>query len=466
MRNINPIFLKDFYKVLHYEQYPQGTTKIISNMTPRASKLAGIDYAVVFGINYLIKEYLVRQFNENFFSISKRRVMKEYRDFMKQTLGVEKDFHHIAELHDLGHLPIEIYALPEGTKCPIGVPMLVIYNTMPTFYWLTNTLETLISCVLWNMCTAATTASQYRALLDEYALSTSSTPAFVDWQAHDFSFRGMSSIESAATSGAGHLLYFKGTDNIPAIHLMKEYYGKDLKNCNSVAATEHSVMCSGGCNPNEELATYKRLINEVYPSGIVSIVSDTWDFWKVVSEFLPQLKDDIMKRDGKVVIRPDSGDPVKIICGDVSATGPAKAGMIQQLWEIFGGTTNRKGFKELDSHIGAIYGDSITPEVAKSILHGLEMKGFASTNIIFGVGSYSYQYKTRDSLGFAIKATAAEINGELVPLFKNPKTDSGVKKSARGLLMVRKGLDGKLFVKENINWPEFYSDLNELKKVF
>jgi nicotinamide phosphoribosyltransferase len=204
----------------------------------------------------------------------------------------------------------------------------------------------------------------------------------------------------------------------------------------SVPATEHSVMCMG--MEDNELETFRRLIEDVYPTGIVSIVADTWDFWEVVTGYMPLLKDIIMKRDGKVVLRPDSGNPVHIICGDPDAEpgSPQFKGAVECLWDVFGGTETRTGYKLLDSHIGLIYGDSITLERAQQILYLLQYKGFASGNIVLGIGSFTYQFVTRDTFGFAMKATSGVVNGERRAIFKNPKTDSGIKKSAKGLLRV------------------------------
>jgi nicotinamide phosphoribosyltransferase len=193
-------------------------------------------------------------------------------------------------------------------------------------------------------------------------------------------------------------------------------------------------MCAGG--RDSEFETYERLITEIYPNGMISIVSDTWDFWSVLTDILPKLKDKIMSRNGKVVIRPDSGDPVDIVCGNdmLNADDPAHYGAVEVLWNIFGGKINEKGYKELDSHIGLIYGDSITIDRAEVILAKLEAKGFSSGNIVFGIGSYTMQYVTRDTLGFAVKATSVVIDGERKAIFKDPKT--GSKKSHKGLLMV------------------------------
>ena len=224
---------------------------------------------------------------------------------------------HMEALYDLGYLPLEIKALPEGSLCPMRVPLLTIKNTKPEFFWLTNDLETLISAALWHPITSATIAFEYRKMLSKYAAKTSDIPEFVQWQGHDFSMRGQTSIASAMASGAAHLLSFTGTDTIPAIDFLEYYYGANAESeliGGSVPATEHSVMCLGGSETEDE--TFKRLIVDVYPKGIVSIVSDTWDYWKVIGETLPALKEIIMGRDGKVVIRPDSGDPVDILCGD------------------------------------------------------------------------------------------------------------------------------------------------------
>lgn len=489
------MLLTDFYKVNHYEQYPPGTNLVFSNFTPRTSRIMGVEHSVFFGLTYFLKHYISMiqddlKHTENCDECSEEYgAPTPYQQFLHETLGVMKAWPHINQLNKLGYLPIAIYALPELSNVPMKVPALVIYNTHPDFYWLPNMLETLLSCTLWQGCTSATLAQEYRKILQKYAEKTSDNPSFIDYQAHDFSFRGMSSLESAIISGMAHLRYFKGTDTIPAINAMAKYYDKPLSCGTSVPATEHSVMCAGG--QENEFETYRRLICDTYQSGILSIVSDTWDLWNVVDNILPALKNEIMARDGKIVIRPDSGEPVKIICGEVTApqsveeylaawkrpsltgalayktvpTSSQEKGLIESLWDIFGGTINSKGYKELDPHIGAIYGDSITLERCEAICAQLEAKGFASTNIVFGIGSYTYQYNTRDTLGWAMKATYAEINGKGVDLFKDPKTDDGTKKSAKGLLkVVKKG--GEFELQQGVTWEQFHEDDNELKLVF
>ena len=499
MSFVDPIFACDFYKVSHYAQYPVGTELIYSNFTPRSNKLAGSvgspECVVFFGLQGFIKSFLMDLFTEKFFDQPKSKVIEKYTRRCNSSLGEGAvTVEHIAALYDLGYLPIEIKALPEGSLVPVKVPVLTIKNTLPEFYWLTNYLETALSAELWKPITTATTAYEYRKLLERFAHQTGAALEFVDWQAHDFSLRGQSNLYDGA-SCAGHLTSFLGTDTIPAIDYLEEYYsGLDTFVGGSVSASEHSVMCAG--SKDSEIETIRRLINEVTPTGIVSIVSDTWDFWRVMTEYTVVLKNEILNRpvnalgQSKVVFRPDSGDPVKILTGydlmgsykteqefydyfggkgylldEYSAVkigdryyaagkidpsrvgyGPELSaaevkGAVQCLWDVFGGTYNTKGYKELDSHVGLIYGDSITIERAKKILTRLMDHGFASSNVVFGIGSYTYQYVTRDTFGFAMKCTYTVRNGEGHELFKDPVTDSGTKKSARGLLRVEREND-------------------------
>lgn len=438
---INPCLLLDGYKTDHRRQYPKNTEVVYSNLTARGSRIEGINSTIFFGLQYFIKEYLIKQWNENFFNQPKEKVCGEFKEVLEQYCGLT-DYKHIEDLHDLGYLPIRIKAVPEGMEVPLRVPMFTIVNTLPEFFWLTNALETSISNILWMPITSATIANDYRKTFEKYAKETGANTDLIPWQGHDFSYRGLVGTEAACLVGSGHLTSFTGSDTVPTLPFLKEYYNADGLICGTVPATEHSVMCLGG--NDDEIGTFKRLITEIYPNGIVSIVSDTWDFWKVVTEYLPTLKDEIMSRDGKVVIRPDSGDPVEIICGrpwdfkdfEGGSNHPVVKGLIECLWDTFGGTINDKGFKVLDPHIGAIYGDSITMDRQEQILSRLKEKGFSSENIVLGIGSFTYQYNTRDTFGMAVKATYGEVNGEPRNIFKDPKTDDGLKKSMKGLLKV------------------------------
>jgi len=453
---MNPLLYTDGYKVDHRRQYPDKTTLVYSNWTPRKSRIPNIDQVVFFGLQYFIKRYMIHDFQVNFFDKPKEELLEKYARRINNYLGENQvGTAHIGALHDLGYLPMVFKAIPEGTAVPIRVPMFTMYNTKPEFFWLTNYFETLLSTTVWMPCNSATIAKKYRDILEKYAQETSSTPEFVDFQGHDFSMRGMAGLEAALMSSAGHLLSFSGSDTIPAIDFLEKYYNadsdKELVGA-SVAATEHSVMCMG--TNSGEMETFKRLITEVYPNGVVSIVSDTWDLWKVLTEYLPALKEEILARDGKVVIRPDSGDPADIICGNPEGkTEAARKGVVQCLWDTFGGTTNDKGYKELDPHIGAIYGDSITLQRAENICQRLKENGFASTNVVLGVGSFTYQYNTRDTFGFAMKATYGEVDGKGREIYKDPITDDGTKKSAKGLIkLVKENGDYKLI--EQASWEE------------
>ncbi len=472
---MNPLMSIDFYKADHRRQYPENTEYVYSNFTPRSSRLASLlddfdDRVVFIGLQAYIKRILINQWNDGFFSKPKSEVIAKYKRRMDSSLGENAiATEHIEALHDLGYLPLKIKALSEGSRVNIQVPMFTVINTFPEFFWLTNYIETSISADVWKACTTATIAYEYKRIMMKYALKTGAPMDFVAIQGHDFSFRGMSGAEDAAQSGIGHLTSFIGTDTVTAIDYAEDYYQAQGIIGVSVPATEHSVMCMG--TKEDEIKTFKRLINDLYPTGIISIVSDTWDFWKVITQYSKQLKTDIMNRQpnslgmAKVVFRPDSGDPVKIIAGDKEAKvgSPQYKGAVECLWDIFGGTMTDKGYKLLDEHVGLIYGDSITLKRAQEIMKQLEQKGFASTNVVFGIGSYTYQFLTRDTFGFAMKATWGQVDGQTREIFKDPKTDKGDKKSAKGLLRVEKSASGfKLFDQQT----KAQENQGELKTVF
>ena len=445
--------LTDGYKLGHRKMFPDKTTFCYTNFTPRSLKhfdhAEGFDNKVVFfGLQAVIQKLLIDEWNREFFDRDIKDVVRRYTRRINNYLGpntIGSD--HIEALHELQYLPILIKALPEGSRVNVRVPLWTIQNTHSDFFWLVNYLETQLSCENWKMPTSATTAFEFRRVFTKYAKITGAPLDFVQFQGHDFSMRGMSGIADAASSGAAHLLSFVGTDTVPAIDFLEQYYGADSDKEMvgvSVPATEHSVMCMGGME--DEIGTFKRLITEICPSGIVSVVSDTWDFWKVVIEYLPALKNVILTRPGKLVIRPDSGNPADILCGTKPYGGntPQERGLIQCLYDIFGGTVNEKGYIHLDEHIGAIYGDSINLARAEEICARLANRRFASTNWVAGIGSFTYQRSTRDTLGTAMKATFGVVNGVDRVLFKAPKTDDGAKNSAKGLLRVEK--EGNDFV--------------------
>lgn len=522
MFKINPILQTDSYKVSHIGFTAKGTQVIYSNLTARSFDYFKSNYPhmdgkmVWFGLQYFIKNTLVEQWNDNFFNRPKEEVIEEARRILSPYIGVN-NLKHFEELHDLGYLPLEIRALPEGSLVNSRVPLMTIKNTDDRFQWLPNYLETVLSAEIWKITTVATIARQFKQLSDRLAKETTGSTNFVNFQNHDFSFRGQASALSSAANGAAFLLFSNGTDNIPALPWIEYFYNHNIHvngtPAYSIPASEHSVSCLGIAT-TDEFDFYKKAVNEYYPNGLVSIVIDTMDYWKVITEMIPALKEDIMKRDGKVVLRPDSGDPVLISAGyeiinsddfreletklgqqtdyeleksyvikhngkyykftvknyededyrwfgtrtinentihvetdelrivlNIHDEIPEHVvkGSIECLWDTFGGTINEQGYKLLDPHIGLIYGDGISYEKADAILNRLKNKGFASINIVFGLGSYALaSSSTRDTLGIAIKATAAKFNDKWIDLFKDPKTDNGSKKSAKGLIVVNK----------------------------
>ena len=453
-----------------------------ANFTPRSDKYMKFQDSerrvVVVGPQFFAKDYLINEWDTEFFSKPKAEVVAKFKRRMDTSLGQDAiSVDHITALHDLGYLPISLKALPEGSKVQFKVPVLTLTNTHPDFAWLVTYLETVLSSELWPVLTSATTAYQFWTLCNRYADATVGNRNHVMFQCHDFSARGLMGRYATRLSGMGHLTCFSGTDTIAAIDLVEDFYNVDASKyfiAGSVPASEHSVT-SLGIAVEGEFETLDRWLTESYPVGLVSIVSDTLDYWKVLTEFLPKLKDKILARQpstvapGKVVIRPDSGDPVRIVAGyreDEVMRIPAgrnldgtehngkiivKAaqaydqfeitenefkGSIEVLYEIFGGTVNAQGYKQLDPHIGLIYGDSITLQRAEEIFSRLQQRGFATDCVVFGVGSYTYQMVSRDTLGIAMKATYAVVDGKGYNLFKDPATDDGTKKSAKGLLRV------------------------------
>ena len=475
---LNAMLLTDGYKLGHRLMYPEGMTKLYSNFTPRSNKhFPDADKgAVVFGISYFVQKYLIEEFNNNFFNQPKEEIINSYKNILNGFLGEDVaeqiGTEHISALHDLGYLPILIKGLPEGAYCPYGVPMLTITNTHPDFAWLTNYLETLLSNVLWKPVTSATTADVFKRQLIKHAKKTGfynpDNTSNIDFLCHDFSMRGMSGVEDATASGMAHLTSFCGTESIPGIIGVMKYYGAKSNCAGTIPATEHSIECTNAVN-GENVSDEEYFVSmlDKFPKGFLSIVADGFDYWKFLGTIVPKYKDRIMARDGRVVIRPDSGDPVKIICGDPDATDPiVRMGSYEFLLKVFGGTINTKGYMELDPHIGLIYGDAITMKRQREIYARLEEKGIAATNLVNGIGSFSMNCVSRDQLGMALKSTYCEINGEPREIFKDPKTVTATgmtKKSLRGLIKVTRDPDtGNLIATDRVSKEEEDKGLLEI----
>jgi len=454
----NALYFSDGYKIGHKRMLAKGTVRLYGTDIPRSLKRApkGVKKIFSFG-QRLTWKWLRDEFNENFFKLPFDEAMQFGKD-MSIYLGMDYDDTHFGELHKLGYLPIRVKALPEGIETPANIPHMTFINTIDGFAWLTLYLETIISALSWKPSTSATIALQYRRNVVQWVMKTDPANAWlIPFMCHDFSARGLDPW-NMMSSGLGHATSFMGSDSIIVIPAARYFYNepKDQTAIYSVNASEHSVSTTKIFTVGEQQMIADWLID--FPKGILSIVSDTFDLWKLITEYLPANKSAIMARDGKLVIRPDSGDPVDIICGLNTKPNyipfgnhPEVKGVIELLWDIFGGTINEQGFKVLDPHIGAIYGDSITLDRQIEIYERLAAKGFATTNIVLGVGSYTYQMNTRDTLGYAIKGAWFETideNGErkAFNIFKDPITDDGTKKSLKGLCAVHQDENGEYYV--------------------
>lgn len=472
MFKTNPMLLIDFYKAVHAEMLPKDITKSVSYFTPRMSRVNRWDNVVMFGLQGFIKTYLVDYFNDEFFNKPFDEVISGYKRVMDATLGenaykIEK----IEKLHKLGYLPIEIVALPEGTIVPMHVPMFGITNTHKDFAWLPQSLESLISAESWHPMIAATVGYTYRQIVDYYYDLTCDDETSRAKALGAFDFRGEECTDSAIKAGAGWCLSFLNTATVPTIPYLEKNYKCDCTK-EPVAfgspSTEHSVMCSNFAVDGDEITLLRRLLTEIYPNTSFSAVLDSYDYWNVIDNILPQLKPEILAHNGCMLMRGDSGDCVEVVTKTVF-----------KLWEEFGGTTNSKGYKVLDPHVKAIYGDSITVQRCEQIYKILMENGFACSNVALGVGSFSFQCIeedgilkpfTRDTFSSCIKATYCEIDDKPFQIFKNPK-DGGFKKSQKGCCVVVKGSDDKLIYVDGRTWEEAHvsgedAKVNLLQPVF
>lgn len=503
--NCLELYWTDVYKTGHKPMLPAGSTLMASNSTPRSGRLANFPDSK--GIIAIGAQKLARQMKEdwdnNFFNRDISEIDQFGRDLTDMLMLKEPfDVTHFKELHKLGYLPLQFRSITEGTFLPYKVPMTSIVNTKPLngiiADWLVNYLETINSAEAWQMPTSATTAIEFKRRGRKSILLTDPENIWIlDYKYHDFSMRGMGGKSAIVNSGLGFAAVSRGSDTLPVIPMARKYYDEVDVCINSVIASEHAIMCTltgfflqqkdGSWEKIGELEveTFRYLLKK-FPTGILSLVSDTWDLWRVITEYCVILKDEILARDGKLVIRPDSGDPVDIMCGvdmfvdrssydayinwpaekQADERTPSQKGVIELLWEIFGGDISSTGYKRLNPKIGAIYGDSINIDRADRIDERMMKKGFATTNYVLGVGSYSLQFVTRDTHGFAQKATYVEVNGVGIEIFKDPITDGGDKKSARGLLAVFLDENGQYYLKAQATWDEVNSEENELKVIF
>lgn len=546
--NFFEAYWTDVYKTGHKFMLPPGSTLMHSNLTPRSGRLSNIkgSKGIIVGGPQMTIRQMMEDWDKNFFQRDVKEIDQFGRDMTQMLmLSTPYDTTHMKELHALGYLPLEFKAIEEGTFIPYKVPMLTVTNTVAMDKtiadWLVNYLETILSAESWLTPTSATTAFAYMKHGREGIQKTDPENMwFLDYKYHDFSMRGMGGKSAIINSGIGFAMLSRGSDTLPVIPAARKYYDEEDPCINSVIATEHAIMCTltgfflqqkdGTWEKIGELEveTFRYLLKK-FPDGILSVVSDTWNLWRVLTDYCVQLKDEILARDGKLVIRPDSGYPPDIMCGtlytkDFESVEKAKAyftdhpndtsgylksetssyeekltekalryvrvrgelhaimlgtdqvvkakdkpeykGVIELLWDVFGGTVTSTGYRKLNEKVGAIYGDSITFERSVEIDERMMAKNFATTNYVLGVGSYSLQFVTRDTHGFAQKATHVIVNNEDIEIFKDPITDNGDKKSARGILVVLRGEDGLPYLKDQATWDEYNSEDNLLRTIY
>lgn len=444
---VNPLLLTDVYKTVHHEQYPEGMNSLYSYLIPRKSR-TNDNFLIMFGLTYYIRKFLVEDFQTNFFNLTEDEAVAPYEFAMKHLLGERfADTERWRKLHRLGYLPIAIYGVPEGTKVPIQVPMIEIQSTHPDFAWLVNYFETSMQCTLWHIMAAANVGYNFRQIVhkwyDKTVVGAPEASAICD-----FSMRGQQSVDAAAAASAAFLLSFNKTATIPAFYFLQKYYhGKPQEIATGLASTEHSVMCTNTAVDGNERDMIIRLLTQIYPNDNFSMVADSYDYWNLVCNILrePDVKEAVLNHNGFIGIRGDSGDPVNIVAGKLHPDPNAESdlGTVEILWNIFGGTVNSKGYKVLNPHVKAVYGDGITKERAEEIYRRLEAKGFAANNVSLGMGAYSMQSAdgntplTRDTYGIAVKSTFCRVDNQNYDILKNPKTDTAeMKKSPKGMLFV------------------------------
>lgn len=576
--NMNPFLLTDFYKLTHILQYRPELRELTSYLTPRGSRLKGIDKVVFFGLSAYVHSYVVENFNDNFFNCPWDEIAVDIADVLKNGLGysgdmITKTLINLHALHDLHYLPVEINAVAEGTLVPMGVPCLEIKSTNPQFFWVGQALEASLSAAIWHPMVNATIAREYRKIAREAFAKTVENGIDERTAMCDFSMRGQESNESAVNASVAWLASMWNSSTVAARKHIQNVYGKCDGNVRGLTSTEHSVMTSHAClDGGDEIPTFEYLF-DLYKNVSFAAVCDSYDFWNVLTNILPnnfrQEIDARGKRGVFIGVRHDSAEPVDALCGTVpvlhanaikripkdmledgtkskfvcmtlmfteeeannlweqgfregdlvavmcdgmeylvriravehlhsidetvdkncpimwaagvlqnrSRTWEEK-GMVETMYEIFGGSENSKGFKVLNPGIKAVYGDSITITRAKKIYNRLAIKGFAGNNVSLGVGSFSFQALenedgtlspfTRDTFSVAIKCTHSKYiarewydegyEGDIMHcsveeaerhVFKDPKNFSG-KKSQKGLCRIFFNENGELTYEDEL----------------
>lgn len=437
LRNI--LLLTDSYKVSHYKQYPPQTQEVFSYFESRGGDFPE---TVFFGLQYFMNEYLHGEVVTREKIDAAERLLGKH--FTESSFFNREGWEHIVREHG-GRLPIRIKAVPEGQVIPTSNVLMTIENTDPRCYWLTNYLETLL-VQIWYPCTVATQSRSMKQTIANYLSKTGSIEQ-LPFKLHDFGFRGVSSVETAAIGGAAHLINFQGTDNLAGIILAQNYYGASMPGF-SIPAAEHSTLTSW--ERQHEVDAYRNML-EQFPEGLVAVVSDSYDLMNACRNLWGDvLRSKIMERNGTLVIRPDSGDPPAILCE-----------VLGILANAFGASLNSQGYKVLDPHVRVIQGDGIDRLMLEKILKAITDAGWSADNLAFGSGGGLLQKLHRDTSKYAFKCSAAKVNGEQRDVFKQPVTDQGKKSKAGRLKLVIRD-DRYLTIREN----DSQGEPNQLEEVF
>ena len=402
----NLILNVDSYKTSMFKQYPAGTTGVYSYIESRGGRY---DRTVFFGLQAFIKEYLLEPITQADIDVAEELLTAHGLPFNRA------GWQYILDKHR-GYLPVVIRAVPEGSVVPVRNVLATIENTDPECYWLTTWLETALLRAVWYGTTVATQSYTIKQVILDY-LERTGDPTTIDFKLHDFGARGVSSMESAGIGGAAHLVNFMGTDTITGVLFAREYYNAGISGF-SIPAAEHSTITSWG--RDGEVDAYRNMLTQfARPGTILAVVSDSYDIYNAASKLWgEELRQQVIDSGATVVIRPDSGDPVEV-----------NRKLVEILGEKFGYTINAKGFKVLNN-VRLIQGDGINELTVRSILGAFMAQGWSADNIAFGMGGALLQIVDRDTQKFAMKASAACINGEWVNVVKDPITDPGKKSKA------------------------------------
>lgn len=474
MINTNALLLCDTYKCVHHKMYNSSLKALTSYWVPRKSMFKNQENQkmVFFGLQSFIQEYLIDYFKDNFFDVPINDVIDTYQHYLNIQLGTGNyEIDHLKELHELGYLPLHIEALPEGSLVNMGVPCICVTNTDYRFAWLVQWIECLMQAELWKICNHATIGNMYYRLAKKWYEKTVDDTIDPRNAFSDFGMRGMSGMQEAMKCSAAWLLSSNKTSTIAALPYIDKYYDADCSKHNigiGAISTEHSVMSSNYAIDGDEITFVKRLLTELYPNVSFSMVSDTYDYWNMIENILPSCREEIMSHNGTLFVRPDSGDQVQTVIRT-----------IKKLWDVFGGSLNTKGYKLLTSKIRVILGDGSTLSTVEKIWTQLESDGFASNNVIFGVGAFCFSaifendkliVNTRDTFGLAQKTTHGQLVEKEIFIFKDPKTDTdNLKKSHKGLVFVEE-VDDEFIHTDNLSFEDYFiyqkTHINAMRAVF